>query len=174
MLIVRAFWSCSTCYVQMQLGIILYKQTDTPTHSMKSSPCVRHFLVKQGVWLPWQTGHLVCTCVYSVIGEFCVFGAGPPRERGLDVFRAERQPGHQILLRLREHCGKDSHEAVRQQYQKGVCVKPKITPDKQKSKGSCIGFIELVSVKTVKCRCEKSSTWVSQPITRCNCINKLL
>lgn len=60
---------CSTCYVQMQLGIILYKQTDTPTHSVKSSPCVRHFLVKQGVWLPWQTGHLVSTCVFCVLAQ---------------------------------------------------------------------------------------------------------
>lgn len=51
----------------------------------------------------------------------CV-GAGSPREWGLDVFWADRQPGHQVLLRLWEHSGKDCNEAVCQQHQKGVCM----------------------------------------------------
>lgn len=53
---------------------------------MKSSPRVRHFLVKQGVWLPWQTGHPVCTCVYSVIGEFSVLAQVHPENEDWTCF----------------------------------------------------------------------------------------
>ena len=44
---------------------------------------------------------------------------GPPRERGVDVLRADGQSGHQVVLRLRELIGEDRHEAVRQQHQEG-------------------------------------------------------
>ena len=45
---------------------------------------------------------------------------GPPRERGVDMLRADGQSGHQVVLRLRELFREDRNEAVRQQHQEGT------------------------------------------------------
>lgn len=112
--------------------LILHGQTDTQTHTST------HCALCEYCPLRASPSHGAGSVVAIVTRSSCCFmyiqyknktnwvcvsvGAGSPRKWGLDVFWAERQSGHQILLRLWEHCGKDCNETVCQQYQKGVCA----------------------------------------------------